>query len=180
MKNELDILGDISSKLQRLGIPFMLTGSMALNYYAQPRFTRDIDIVVLLTPADVPRLVEALRDEYYVSEEDAVSAVLRGRIFNLIHTESVLKVDCIVRKNNEHARAEFDRRQPVTIGGAATFVVSKEDLILAKLTWARSSRSQVQMTDVKNLLSLGYDQEYVDHWAEKLGVSELLKECRRG
>lgn len=178
MKNELDILGDISSKLQRLGIPFMLTGSMALNYYSQPRFTRDIDIVLRLTAADVPRLVESLRDEYYISEEDALSAVLRGRIFNVIHTESVLKVDCIVRKDSEHARVEFERRQPVIIAGAPTFVVSKEDLILAKLAWARSSHSQMQMTDVKNLLSLGYDREYVDRWAEKLDVGELLKECR--
>lgn len=178
MKNELDIVADLSTKLQQLGIPFMLTGSMALNYYAEPRFTRDIDFVLLLTPAEVPVLVSALRDEYYISEEDVMQAVLRRSIFNVIHTEAVVKADCIVRKESEHARAEFERRRPVTIGAANTFVVSKEDLILAKLSWARSSRSQIQMTDVKNLLPLGYDREYVDDWAEKLGISDLLKECR--
>jgi hypothetical protein len=179
MKNELDILRDISGKLQQLGIPFMLTGSMALNFHAQPRFTRDIDIVVALTRADIPRLVEALSHEYYISEEDALSAVRLGRQFNLIHTESVLKVDCIVRKNTAHALAEFDRRLPVTIAGASTFVTTKEDLILAKLAWARDSRSQKQMADVKNLLSHDYDREYVEHWADRIGVRDLLEECRR-
>jgi hypothetical protein len=107
-----------------------------------------------------------------------MTAVRRNSIFNLIHTESVIKVDCIVRKNTEHARVEFERRTPVNLEGHSTFVVTKEDLILAKLSWARSSRSQKQLTDVKNLLSEGYDQEYVDQWVDKLGIAGLLEECR--
>jgi hypothetical protein len=178
MKNEVDILADVSSKLQQLGIAYMVTGSMALNYYAQPRLTRDIDIVVLLTAADVPRLMTAFAGEYYIAEEALVTAVRRATIFNLIHTESVIKVDCIVRKNTEHGRAEFERRQPVVVEGHPTFVATKEDLILAKLSWARSSRSEKQLTDVKNLLSEGYDREYVEQWARKLSVDDLLEECR--
>jgi len=178
MKNEVDILADVSSKLQSLGIPYMVTGSMALNYYTQPRLTRDIDIVVLLAAADVSRLVGTFAKEYYIAEEAVLTAVRRASIFNLIHTESVIKVDCIVRKDTEHARTEFDRRQSVVVEGHPTFVVTKEDLILAKLSWARSSRSEKQLTDVKNLLSEGYDREYVGQWAKKLDLSGLLDECR--
>ena len=43
MKTEIDILKDVVKKFETLGIPYMLTGSMAMTYYAQPRMTRDID-----------------------------------------------------------------------------------------------------------------------------------------
>jgi hypothetical protein len=57
MQNELDILRDISMRLEQAGISYMLTGSMAMNYYAQPRMTRDIDLVVALTPQDTETVV---------------------------------------------------------------------------------------------------------------------------
>jgi p-hydroxybenzoate 3-monooxygenase len=38
-------------------MPFMLTGSFALAYYATPRMTRDLDIVVALSERDVNTLV---------------------------------------------------------------------------------------------------------------------------
>ena len=40
MQTELDILRDVSARLEQAGIAYMLTGSMAMNYYAQPRMTR--------------------------------------------------------------------------------------------------------------------------------------------
>lgn len=178
MLSEADILADVSRKLNALGIPYMVTGSMALIYYAQPRMTRDIDIVVSLQPADVRRFVQVFSGEYYVAEEAVRTAVHRTSIFNLIHTGSVIKVDCIVRKNTEHAQVEFERRQRVVFAGHPTTVVTREDLILAKLCWARTSRSEKQFADVRNLLSTGYDKEYVENWAQRLGVRDLLEECR--
>src|SRR6187401_3070649 len=52
MQNELDIVRDVSRRLEQGGLAYMLTGSMAMNYYAQPRMTRDIDLVVALAPQD--------------------------------------------------------------------------------------------------------------------------------
>jgi hypothetical protein len=180
MQNELDIVRDVSQKLQRLQIPFMLTGSMALNYYAQPRMTRDIDVVVALGPEDVPNLVDAFQQEYYVSREAVLAAVQRGISFNLIHLESVIKVDCIVRKDTEYGRMELDRRRKIAIADFSTFLVSKEDLILSKLLWAKDSRSEVQLADVKSLLATGYERDYLESWARKLGVLELLTERLHG
>jgi hypothetical protein len=57
MQNELDIIRDVSQRLEGAGIDFMLTGSMAMNYYAQPRMTRDVDVVVALESADADRIV---------------------------------------------------------------------------------------------------------------------------
>src|SRR6266581_7558446 len=100
--NEIDIVRDISGKFEGAGIAYMLTGSMAMNYYAVPRMTRDIDVVVAISRNDVERVIELFRPEYYVSEESVREALANESSFNLIHHESVIKVDCLVRKRGEY------------------------------------------------------------------------------
>ena len=155
----------------------MLTGSMAMNYYAQPRMTRDIDVVIAIAPNDVDRLAAVFRPEYYVSEQNIRESLAHESIFNLVHHESVIRVDCIVRKSGEYRKTEFERRQKISIRDFATFIVSKEDLIISKLFWAKDSRSEVQLGDVRNLLASGYDAVYLQHWTRELGLDNLLKQC---
>jgi hypothetical protein len=133
MQNELDIVRDVSRRLEQGGLAYMLTGSMAMNYYAQPRMTRDIDIVVTLTPEDADTVVRLFTPDYYASREAISSSIEHESLFNLIHQESVIKVDCIVRKNTPYRRAEFERRQRITIEDFSTWIASKEDLIVSKL-----------------------------------------------
>jgi len=175
--NEIDIVRDISHRFEQAGIPYMLTGSMAMNYYAQPRMTRDIDIVIAITPEDVGRISALFRPDYYVSEQNIRESLAHESIFNLIHQESVIKVDCIIRKNSEYRRTEFERRQRISILDFTTFIVSKEDLILSKLSWAKDSHSEIQLSDVKNLLATGYDAIYLQRWTRELGLDSLLEEC---
>lgn len=175
--NEIDIVRDISARLERAKIPYMLTGSMAMNYYAQPRMTRDIDVVIEITPADVDRLTALFRPDYYVSEQNIRDSLRYESIFNLIHQESVIKVDCIVRKNSEYRRVEFGRRQRIAIREFTTCIVSKEDLIISKLFWAKDSHSEIQLGDVRNLLGTGYDAAYLRRWTRELGLDNLLEEC---
>jgi len=175
--NEIDIVRDISHRFEQINIPYMLTGSMAMNYYAQPRMTRDIDVVIAISPDDVGRVAALFRPDYYVSEENIRESIAHESIFNLIHQESVIKVDCIIRKNSEYRRMEFGRRQKISVLDFITFIVSKEDLIISKLSWAKESNSDVQLSDVRNLLATGYDDAYLRHWTRELGLDNLLKEC---
>jgi hypothetical protein len=175
--NEIDIVRDISRKFDRAGIAYMLTGSMAMNYYAQPRMTRDIDVVIAVGPEDAGRIADLFRLEYYVNEGRIGEALAQQSIFNLIHQRSVIKVDCIVRQQNPFRQAEFERRRPVSILNFTTSIVSKEDLIISKLFWAKDSRSEIQLGDVENLLATGYDADYVRRWTGELGLDELLGEC---
>src|ERR1700721_1428233 len=108
MQDELDIVLDVSKRLDAAGISYMLTGSMAMNYYAQPRMTRDIDLVVALRREDAERLVNLFSADYYVSREAVESSIAHESLFNLIHNESVIKVDCIIRKHNEYRVNEFN------------------------------------------------------------------------
>lgn len=180
MLNQIEILEDVSKRLQAIGVPYMLTGALAQNYYAVERMTADVDIVVDLKIEDVPRLLEAFQKDYYVSRDSVVSAVQKQSQFNLIHLECVIKVDCIIRKASEYAKTAFDRRRPAEVAGASTYVVAKEDLILSKLLWAKRSESERQLHDLRSLLSTEYDSSYVQAWAERLGVSDLLTRCRNG
>jgi hypothetical protein len=174
---EIDIVRDISRRFEQGQIPYMLTGSMAMNYYAQPRMTRDIDVVIAIAPDDVDRVAALFRPDYYVSERSIRESLAHESIFNLIHQESVIKVDCIIRKNSEYRRTEFERRQEITIRDFVTFIVSKEDLIISKLSWAKDSHSEIQLADVRNLLATGYEGEYLEHWTRELGLVNLLNEC---
>ena len=162
MQNEIDIVRDVSLRLESAGIDYMLTGSMAMNFYAQPRMTRDIDLVVALKSGDAHRVVRLFTPDYYVSREAVENSIDRTSLFNLIHQESVIKVDCIVRKPTEYRLLEFSRRQRVTIADFKTWIVSKEDLILSKLLWAKDSLSELQLRDVRNLAATGFDAPYMN------------------
>jgi hypothetical protein len=174
--NEIDIVRDISRRFERAAIPYMLTGSMAMNYYARPRMTRDIDVVIAIDRDDADRIAALFRPDYYVSEESIRESVANESIFNLIHQESVIKVDCIIRKRTEYRRVEFERRQKISIRDFTTFIATKEDLIISKLLWAKDSHSEIQFGDVRNLLGTGYDAAYLQRWTHELGVDTLLQE----
>ena len=108
MQNELDVVRDISEKLEERGIPFKLTGSLAMNDYATPRMIRAIDRVLELEPDDVAGLVDCLEPEYYVSSTRVWQAASSRTMFIVIHQESVIKVDCIIRKDTDYRRVEFN------------------------------------------------------------------------
>lgn len=176
MQNELDVVRDVSARLDSASFAYMLTGSMAMNYYALPRMTRDIDMVVALQTGDTERIVSLFSPDYYVSRDAVDSSIAHESLFNLIHQESVIKVDCIVRKQDEYRRVEFGRRQRIQIQTFETWIVSKEDLILSKLHWAKDSHSELQLRDVKNLISTGCDVAYIASWTARLGLSNLWQE----
>jgi hypothetical protein len=176
MTTELDVLGLVSDRLSACGLSFMLTGSFALAYYATPRMTRDLDIVVAINEHDVDALVAAFASDFYIDADAAHLAVLSERMFNLMHLESGVKVDLIVRKSSEFRQVEFARRQAVAIVGIRTWIVSCEDLILSKLVWALESNSELQLRDIQQLLAEPVDVGYIREWAPQLGVAKLLNE----
>jgi hypothetical protein len=173
-----DVLRDCAEKLERLGIAFMLTGSMALVHYAIPRTTADIDIVIEISMNDVDKFIREFESDYYVPRGRIRDAISRNKMFNILNQKTIIKVDCIVRKNEEFQIEAFSRRQRINYAGYFdVWIIGKEDLILSKLNWAKNTGSEMQMRDVAGILRNGYDRNYVETWAEKLGVEGLLNEC---
>jgi hypothetical protein len=175
MCDEIASLLDVTDRLEAAGIDYMLTGSMALNFYAMPRMTRDIDLVATVVLADEARIESIFpANEFYVAAQAMREAVLGQTSFNLIHLATMTKIDIMVRKNDNYHRWEFSRRCHFTIRGKNVAVVSKEDLVLAKLSWARESSSERQLADVRNLLASGCDMDYLQTWAKRLNLNDIL------
>ena len=175
MATELDVLGMVSERLSAQGLAYMLTGSFALAYYATPRMTRDLDLVVAITERDVDTLVRAFDADFYVDGDAARAAIRSGTLFNLMHLETGIKVDLIVQKSSEYRAVEFARRRPVEFAGIRTSIVAVEDLILSKLVWARDTGSDVQRRDIVQLLAGSVDLAYIQSWADRIGVAVLLE-----
>ena len=171
-----DLLTVIVHALDAAGIPHMIAGSLASTLHGEPRSTRDIDMVVDLTPEQLASFVDSLdRERFYVG--DAFGALERRDQFNVIDVTTGWKVDLIVRKERPFSQAEFDRRQPAVILGVTTAVASVEDTILAKLEWAQAGDSDRQRRDVTAMISVQratLDMGYLRHWAEALDVTAEL------
>jgi hypothetical protein len=178
VSEELEFLRYMANKLDEARLPYMLTGSMAMMFYAVPRMTRDIDFVVECRSADVPRVLEVFAPDCYVSEEAVKEAVARPGMFNIIHVEWAIKADLVVRRASEYRDLEFSRRRMLAVGDLSVAVVSPEDLIISKLDWARDSASASQYQDVAQLLSTvpDLDLAYLERWADALGVLDKLHE----
>ncbi|MBI1847926.1 MAG: hypothetical protein HYR86_13275 [Candidatus Rokubacteria bacterium] len=168
----------VTGRLGSEHIQYMLTGSMAGNYYAVPRMTRDIDIVVEVASADAGRVCALFESDFYVDRDAVAEAIASRGVFNIIHQAYLLKVDFIVRKDTEYRRVEFARRRRASVEGHAFSIVTAEDLIISKLDWARDSRSESQLADVRNLVASipDLDRAYLEQWTERLGLGDAYRE----
>ncbi len=172
--NELDILKLVARRLNDAEIDYMLSGSVALTFYGRPRMTRDIDIVVMIPLSAVDRFVELFEQDFYIDRDMITDAIRNQSMFNIIHLETVIKVDFIIRKNQEYRILEFNKRKKMKLEDQEISVVSLEDLIISKLYWAKDSFSEMQIKDIVSLLDLNFDMDYVEEWCARLGLNSIL------
>jgi len=176
MNEQLEFIRLIGARLESVGIPYMLTGSMAMAFYSMPRMTRDIDLIIEVGRADADKIYNLFSKDCYIDQDAVREAIDRHAMFNVIHNEWVIKADFIVRKNEEYRIEEFSRRQKVSVGDITIFVASAEDLILSKLIWGGSSQSDLQFNDVRQIISSlpKLDWPYLEKWAVILGIDTVL------
>lgn len=172
-----DFLGVVVGALNRLDIPFMLTGSLAGSYHGAPRATQDVDLVVEADLAALLGLAGALQDEgLYVSEEAVREAWETRGQFNTIDPSSGWKADFILRKERVFSAEEFGRRRGLVFLGLELSIVSAEDLVIAKLEWARLGDSERQLRDVAEMLAIqgeALDREQIERWVAEFGLEEV-------
>lgn len=177
----LPTLWKVTKKLDEASIPYMITGSLALNFYGHVRATNDIDIVIQVNVGDYKKIYELFRNDFYISE-DALQGALRSKgMFNIIDNEEVFKVDFILVKDNSISEMQFSRRKTIKVGTNQLNVISPEDLILNKLLWARESDSDRQKKDVRNILKIlgdKLDHDYLTDMSKKLGVDKNYEQLK--
>ena len=174
------LLVKVAEILQKLKIPYMVTGGMAVFVWGRPRFTADIDIVVELTSATAEKLIPVLRslsEINYLDENAARDAINRFGEFNFIDGESGIKIDFWVLKNDLFNQTRLKRRIPKIILGRKVFFISPEDLILTKLLWHKSAGTSRHLEDAESTLKISGGKlniKYLKRWAKKLEVSDVL------
>jgi len=180
MSEELEVLKVVTGRLNKANIPYMVSGSIAANYYTVPRMTRDIDIVIELKQDGIDKFISLFNDDFYVNREMVANEVSRKGIFNLIHNQYVIKIDFIIKKSSAYQQAAFSRRKEILIEGSPMWFISAEDLIISKLVWAKDSHSEMQLKDVNNLMETvdNLDLKYIYNWVRELDLEQIYKEAR--
>lgn len=176
------LLARVADVLNRLKIPYLVTGGMAVFVWGRPRYTADIDIIVELGPGNVDKLTSALRslsEASYVGENSIQKALLQKGEFNFIDGESGIKVDFWVGGRNPFDKERFKRPVFKNVFGKRVAFISAEDLILSKLLWHRDGGSSRHLEDIESVLKIQkeLDLRYIRKWAKIQSTARFLSCC---
>lgn len=185
MDNAPDILVSLIpliEVLDELGVPCHIGGSVASSIYGIPRLTIDIDIIADLHQEHVRPLVTRLQSDYYIDADMIRDAIRRRSSFNIIHLDTMLKVDVYIPKSRPFDQEELRRvQQEVLLEGTRPFnVASPEGTILNKLEWYKMGGevSDRQWNDILGVFKVQgdhLDMAYLQRWAAVLNVTNLLE-----
>lgn len=183
MQNEpIEVTIQVTKILERLNIPYLIGGSLASTLYGMVRTTQDSDIVAEMQLEHLRPFVLALQEEFYLDDEMIAESIQRHSSFNIIHRESMFKVDIFIPRPRPFLQSQLDRAQKQTFffeTEVSAIFSSPEDIILAKLEWYRlgGEVSERQWRDILGVLKTRageLDLDYLRKWANELKVSDLL------
>ena len=183
---EPDLVGLFVAPLETLGLEYMITGGVASVIYGEPRFTRDIDLILELQEPDANRLLGAFSStDFYRPPLEAVKDEIRrprhGH-FNIIHRETALRADVYLLGDDPLHAWAFDRRVRIPLEGeTAIWLAPPEYVVIRKLQYRRESGSERHLRDVSAILEISGDKINfleVDPWIERLGLEKEWKAAR--
>src|SRR5438552_17615251 len=117
MRSESEFLVDLLKRLNRANVSYMLTGSMASNYWGIPPTTHDLDFVLLLDAGDVDRFIAALTPGVFLQPESVLSAFNPPYQFNVLDEQSALKADFWMLRDDAFEQSAFRRRRKAELFG---------------------------------------------------------------
>ena len=166
-----DFLRVLIGFFEKQNISYMLSGSVAMSLYTQPRFTRDYDFVVNLKSEHISELLKNFKEGYYIDDESVKEAIRRKGMFNIIDHKSGYKADFVILNDEPFRLTEFGRKNKMKFLDMIISVVSPEDLLISKIIWIQELQSGVQMEDIKLLSNVeGLNWNYINNWIKELNL----------
>ncbi len=183
----LEVAALAARHLERLGIRYVVVGSVASAFHGEPRATLDVDLTLRMRVGDVAALCAALAPEFHIDPAALKESVQTGLPSNAIHRATHVKLDLYVRPNEGIYAEELRRAQRVRLTGdegSEANIASPEDTVLQKLVWYRKGgeSSDRQWRDVLGVLKArgrALENAYPEEWAPELGVLDLLQRALR-
>jgi len=180
----LNLFRIFTEPLEQAGLQYMAVGSVASMIYGIPRFTHDLDIVMLLSGTEAEHLCERFPPEiFYCPPVEIVkieiSRPLHGH-FNLIHHETGCKADIyLFGRDKLHAWGLMRRRRIELPEGWGLWVAPPEYVIIRKLEYFREGGSEKHLNDIVGMYEVSGDQ--IDGKALNMWINEknLLPELAR-
>jgi Nucleotidyl transferase AbiEii toxin, Type IV TA system len=181
-----DLLGLFIEPLERTAIPYMITGGVASVVYGEPRFTRDIDVVLALDRAEVRNLLAAFDGaDFYVPPREAMeeeTGRAEGGHFNIIHRDTALRADVYLAGNEPLHAWALERRRRLQLEATAIWVAPLEYVILRKLQYFQRSGSDRHLRDIAMMLRISgdsLDREALEGWLRRLDLGGVYLQARR-
>ena len=184
MQDEPVIITSVVTRvLEKLKVSYFITGSIASTLYGMVRSTQDSDIVAELLPEHIQPFVEALETDFYVDEAMIADSISRHSSCNIIHRESMFKVDIFIPRERVFLQKQYSRAKKELLSRdpkIEAMVASAEDVLLSKLEWYRMGGevSDRQWRDVLGVLKVqagALDLDYLRQMALELEVTDLLE-----
>lgn len=184
MQNEpIEVTLRVTTVLEKLGVPYLIGGSLASTLHGMIRTTQDSDIIAEMRAEHIQPFVSSLEKDFFIDEETIVDAVQRHSSFNILHRETMFKVDIFIPYPRSFLQSQLARaqRQAFELDTKMSAIfASAEDTILSKLEWYRmgGETSERQWRDILGILKTragDLDLEYLKKWAKDLNVADLLE-----
>ncbi len=176
-----EVIESVTEALDRLGIPYAITGSIASSIHGEPVTSLDIDIVVRLGPQQAGALAAALQGRFFAQAEVIEEAAAHHGIASILPVDVGPKIDLSALEDTPYHAEVLRRRVLIRTDEARPgfWVVSPEDIILMKLVWRKDSRSAKQWANALSVAKSrgrALDWAYLRHWAGELGVIADLEQ----
>jgi hypothetical protein len=171
--------------LEALGLPYMVTGSVASTFYGEPRLTFDVDIVLDLRLGQIAQVVNAFQPPDYYCPPEEVLRVEAARQshghFNLLHAKSGLKADVYLAGEDPLHQWAFPLRRKISLDGGEVWVAPPEYVIVRKLLYFREGGSDKHLRDIQRMLATGaqVSHDEIEKRCRSLGLSEFWDRVRK-
>lgn len=181
----IEVASKVIEVFEKLNIGYYIGGSLASSAFGVARSTLDVDIVAEVKTAHASTLKRTLKKEFYVDLDSIQRAIDKQSSFNLVHLETMFKIDVFILKDQAFHRQAFSRRTKKSVSediSKQLYFPTPEDIVLIKLDWYKSGGEsfEQQWRDVLGVLKVQgtkLNMGYLKQWADELSLLDLLNKA---